>query len=240
MNLKDTELYLKSLQEDGIQEVYWPAPQKKLSFQRERPAAAAILNPPSTESISIEDLRAEALRCTKCSTLCASRKNVVFGHGNLQAELVFVGEAPGRDEDEQGLPFVGAAGQLLTKIIEAIGYTRSEVYICNVLKCRPPANREPHPDEIINCRPYLHKQLSFIKPVLICALGNYAAQTLLSNEKPMSALRGKMFTFEGLNLMCTYHPAYLLRNPSEKKKVWEDVKMMRREIDRRMGREPRF
>jgi len=174
--------------------------------------------------------RSEVAQCTKCSQLVETRKSVVFGSGNLKAKLVFVGEAPGYDEDLQGLPFVGRAGQLLTKIIESIGLKRSDVFICNVLKCRPPGNRNPSPEEVLNCKPYLLRQLETIQPKVICALGKFAAHTLLNSEAPISRLRGQFSDFHGMKLMCTFHPAYLLRNPSDKRKVWEDMKMVRAEL----------
>jgi len=168
--------------------------------------------------------------CTKCN-LSETRTNVVFGEGNPCARLVFVGEAPGADEDRQGLPFVGKAGQLLTRIIEAIQLKRSDVYICNILKCRPPGNRTPASHEIECCIPYLMKQLEAINPPLICALGNVAAQTLLRVKSPMSRIRGRFHKFGGALLMPTYHPAALLRNPAYKKDVWEDVQIIQREYE---------
>ena len=176
------------------------------------------------------ELREEVNSCTKCSELAQTRRSVVFGSGNAQAQLVFVGEAPGHDEDLQGLPFVGRAGQLLTKIIESIGLTRQSVFICNVLKCRPPGNRNPLPDEIQNCEPYLFKQLELIRPKVICALGTFAAQTLLKTTSSISSLRGRFHEFRGAKLICTFHPAYLLRNPEDKRKVWDDMKMIRAEL----------
>lgn len=178
-------------------------------------------------------LREEALACTKCSDLYGTRTKVVFGSGNIKARLMFVGEAPGYDEDQQGLPFVGAAGQLLTKIIESIGYSRNQVFIANTLKCRPPGNRQPKPDEIANCWPFLQKQIELIKPEIICALGSFAAQTLLKKADSISRLRGKFFDFgNGIKVMCTFHPAYLLRNPEEKRKVWEDMKTIKTELEK--------
>jgi len=155
--------------------------------------------------------------------LCETRKNIVFGAGNPNADLVFVGEAPGADEDEQGLPFVGRSGQLLTKMIEAMGLSRDQVYICNVIKCRPPDNRNPEPDEINSCEPFLKKQLALIKPKVIVALGRYACQSLLKVEGSLSAIRGQWKQYEGIDLMPTFHPAYLLRSPSKKKEAWEDL-----------------
>ncbi len=168
--------------------------------------------------------------CNKCS-LAKTRKNLVFGQGNPEAKIVFVGEAPGADEDEQGLPFVGRAGQLLTDIIvKGMKLSRQDVYICNILKCRPPGNRNPLPEEICECEPFLKKQLQIIAPRVICALGKFAAQTLLKTETPITALRGRFHDYEGIKLMPTYHPAYLLRNPSAKKPVWDDVQKIIKEI----------
>lgn len=169
--------------------------------------------------------------CKLCP-LGKTRRNLVFGDGNHQAKVVFVGEAPGADEDEQGLPFVGRAGQLLTKIIEAMGLQRKDVYICNILKCRPPQNRNPLPEEITACEPFLKKQLKIISPRIICALGTFAAKTLLKTEVPITVLRGRFHSYEGIPLMPTYHPAYLLRNPSAKKLVWEDVQLIMKELQK--------
>jgi len=152
----------------------------------------------------------------------------VFGVGNPDADLMFVGEAPGADEDVQGIPFVGRAGQLLTKIIEAIGLTRDDVYIANIIKCRPPQNRNPEPDEVATCEPFLFRQVDIIKPKIIVALGKYAAQTLLRTETPISRLRGRQFDYRGAKLIPTFHPAYLLRNPSSKREVWEDMKLVKK------------
>lgn len=174
----------------------------------------------------LETLRNEMLVCHKCS-LGKARTNLVFGVGNPRATLMFVGEAPGRDEDLQGEPFVGRAGQLLTKIIEAIGLKRNDVYIANVLKCRPPGNRAPLPEEIVLCMPYLLKQIEIIQPKVLCALGTFAAQTLLSTKAPVGTLRGRFHDYKGIPIMVTFHPAYLLRNPNDKAKVWEDMKKVR-------------
>ena len=172
----------------------------------------------------------EMANCRLCP-LGGTRKNLVFGMGNPHAQIVFVGEAPGADEDEQGLPFVGRAGQLLTDIIvKGMKMARKDVYICNILKCRPPNNRNPLPDEISHCEPFLKKQLQIISPKIICALGTFAAHTLLKTDIPISALRGRFHLYEGIKLMPTYHPAYLLRNPSAKKPVWEDVQMIMKEV----------
>lgn len=174
----------------------------------------------------LEELRREMLACHKCP-LGKTRTNLVFGVGDPMANLMFVGEAPGRDEDLQGEPFVGRAGQLLTKIIEAIGLKRSDVYIANVLKCRPPGNRNPLPEEIALCMPYLLKQIEMIRPKVLCALGTFAAQTLLNTKSPVGTLRGKFHDYKGIPMMVTFHPAYLLRNPNDKAKVWEDMKKVR-------------
>ena len=172
----------------------------------------------------------EMANCQLCP-LGKTRKNMVFGDGNADARIVFVGEAPGADEDEQGLPFVGRAGQLLTDIIvKGMKMQRKDVYICNILKCRPPGNRNPQPDEISKCEPFLKNQLRIISPEIICALGTFAAKTLLKTDIPISALRGRFHSYEGIKLMPTYHPAYLLRNPSAKKQVWEDVQMIMKEV----------
>ncbi|MDO9528945.1 MAG: uracil-DNA glycosylase [Syntrophales bacterium] len=176
-------------------------------------------------SVTLEEIRGALGDCQRCS-LHEARNNLVFGEGNPNADLVFVGEAPGADEDLQGRPFVGRAGQLLTKIINAMGLTREEVYICNILKCRPPGNRNPRPEEIRVCEPFLIEQIRAINPEVICALGTFAAHTLLNTDAPISLLRGKFHSYQGIKFMPTYHPAYLLRNPGAKKQVWEDAQMI--------------
>ncbi len=186
------------------------------------------------ENNSKEEMLNNVLREMSDCQLCPlgkTRKNLVFGAGNPQARIVFVGEAPGADEDEQGMPFVGRAGQLLTDIIvKGMKLERKDVYICNILKCRPPNNRNPLPEEIVKCEPFLKRQLQIIAPEIICALGKFSAQTLLKTDVPISALRGRFQTYEGIKLMPTYHPAYLLRNPSAKRQVWEDVQVIMKEI----------
>jgi len=164
--------------------------------------------------------------CPRCK-LASTRTNIVFGQGNSHAELMFVGEAPGRDEDEQGLAFVGRAGQLLTKIIEAIGRTRDDVYIANVLKCRPPNNRNPERDEVQTCKPFLDEQIRLIAPRVIVTLGTFAAQALLETDEPISRMRGQWRSARGVRVMPTFHPAFLLRSPDRKKDVWEDMKLVR-------------
>jgi uracil-DNA glycosylase family 4 len=186
----------------------------------------SMFDAPAFSNESLEEIRAELGDCQRCK-LAPMRHLIVFGAGNPKAELMFVGEAPGSDEDQQGLPFVGRAGQLLTKIIQAMGMAREEVYICNILKCRPPENRNPEPDEIALCEPFLFRQIAAVKPRVICALGAFGAQTLLRTKEAISRLRGNFYDFRGAQLMATYHPAYLLRNPNEKRKVWEDVQKIR-------------
>ena len=187
--------------------------------------------PPSPSILTLKEVREELGDCRRCK-LHSTRTNIVFGAGNPRALLVFVGEGPGRDEDLQGKPFVGLAGQLLTKIIQSIQLTREEVYIANIIKCRPPGNRNPESDEIRACEPFLIKQLQAIRPKLICALGTFAAQTLLKTEERISLLRGRFHPYQGIPVMPTYHPAYLLRNSQFKRDVWEDMKKIKKEYDR--------
>ena len=169
-------------------------------------------------------------RCTRCP-LSAKRKHFVFGEGDNHAGVMFIGEAPGAEEDQQGRPFVGAAGRLLTRIIEAMGLTRDEVYIANVLKCRPPNNRDPSPEEVEACEPYLLQQIEMIQPKVICTLGRIAAQALLRTAAPLSGLRGRVHAYGGIRLLATYHPAALLRNPKLKSATWDDVRLLRKEYD---------
>ncbi|HEY0513289.1 MAG TPA: uracil-DNA glycosylase [Thermoanaerobaculia bacterium] len=171
-------------------------------------------------------LAAAAAGCTRCR-LAEGRNKVVFGSGSPNAELMLVGEGPGADEDRQGLPFVGAAGELLTRILQAIEMTREEVYIANVVKCRPPGNRDPQPDEVAACRGYLEKQIALVRPRALVALGKVAAQTLLGNDSPIGRMRGQWFQVQGIPTMVTYHPAALLRNPALKRPTWEDIQQVR-------------
>jgi len=188
------------------------------------------------EGDTLESIRADIGDCTRCR-LHKARTNIVFGVGNPKAELVFVGEGPGHDEDIQGIPFVGRAGKLLTQMIEAMGLRREDVYICNVVKCRPPENRLPERDEIATCSPFLMRQLGVIAPKVIVCLGACAAQTLLATNAGISKFRGQWFDFHGSKLMATYHPAYLLRNPPAKGEVWNDLKkvltLLGREVPKR-------
>jgi uracil-DNA glycosylase len=170
-------------------------------------------------------------KCTRCKLHTLGRSQVVFGVGNPSADLMFVGEAPGADEDIQGEPFVGKAGQLLTRIIEAINLRREDVYIANVIKCRPPGNRNPEPDEVAECEPFLFRQIDAVKPKVIVALGKFAAQCLLRSDVPITRLRGKEFAYRDAILIPTFHPAYLLRNPPAKREVWEDMKRVRALLD---------
>jgi uracil-DNA glycosylase len=180
----------------------------------------------ATEALA--EIRTDIGDCTRCKLHTLGRTQIVYGVGNPEADLMFVGEAPGADEDEQGIPFVGRAGQLLTKIIEAINLRREDVYIANIIKCRPPQNRNPEADEVASCEPFLFRQVDVIKPKVVVALGKYAAQTLLRTETPISRLRGQVFDYRGAKLIPTFHPAYLLRNPSSKREVWEDMKLVKR------------
>ncbi|HWI40246.1 MAG TPA: uracil-DNA glycosylase [Verrucomicrobiae bacterium] len=220
--------YMEELRDTGVEALplYSPAGMP----------AAAPAQEAAPVAETLEDVRLEMGDCRRCS-LAGGRTNLVFGTGDPAARLVFVGEAPGRDEDLQGAPFVGEAGQLLTRMIQAMGFAREEVYICNVLKCRPPGNRNPQPEEIEPCRPFLLRQLRAIAPEVLVALGSFAAQTLLETREPISRLRGRFHDFGGIPLMPTFHPAYLLRNPEAKREVWEDLqkvmKLLGKEVKKR-------
>jgi DNA polymerase len=190
-----------------------PKPEAKTNHQ-----GLPVLRP------TLAEVRANLGDCTRCKLHTMGRKQIVFGVGNPDADLMFIGEAPGADEDIQGEPFVGKAGQLLTKIIEAMGFKRSEVYIANVLKCRPPNNRDPEPDEVSHCEPFLKQQIAAVQPKIIVTLGKHASHEVLKVQTPITRLRGRWGRYEGIPVMPTYHPAYLLRNPAEKRPVWEDMK----------------
>jgi DNA polymerase len=181
----------------------------------------------SSPDAALKAIRQDLGDCTRCKLHTLGRRQIVYGVGNPNADLMFVGEAPGADEDIQGEPFVGRAGQLLTKIIEAIGLTRGDVYIANVIKCRPPGNRNPEPDEVEQCEPFLFRQIDTIKPKVIVALGKFAAQCLLRTSDPITRLRGREFKYRDAILIPTYHPAYLMRTPSAKRDVWDDMKKVR-------------
>ena len=194
------------------------------------PASVARMDDRESDADPLTILSQEACTCQKCG-LAQTRTSVVFGSGNTNADLIFIGEAPGAEEDQQGLPFVGAAGQLLTRMIEAMGLTREDVYIANIIKCRPPNNRDPKPEELAACQPYLLQQIDLIAPVVICTLGRFAAQTLLQSTESMGRLRGKIFDYQGAKLVPTYHPAALLRNAQWKRPTWEDLKLVRKLYD---------
>ena len=187
----------------------------------------ACARPDAGESLA--DIRADLGECIRCK-LSRSRTRIVFGQGHPRARLMFVGEGPGQEEDLAGEPFVGAAGQLLTRIIEAIKLRREEVYIANVVKCRPPGNRLPEPLEIATCSPFLRRQIASVRPLFICTLGGCAAQTLLGTQEPISRLRGRFYDYGGIRVLPTFHPAYLLRNPERKREVWEDMKVLMKEF----------
>jgi DNA polymerase len=202
-----------------------PPPAEREFFQSEATPQPVEFSKSPADALAA--IRADIGDCTRCKLHTLGRTQVVFGVGNPQADLMFVGEAPGADEDVQGIPFVGRAGQLLTKIIEAIELKREDVYIANVIKCRPPGNRNPEPDEVETCEPFLFRQIDVIKPKVIVALGKFAAQALLRSDAPISRLRGRVFEYRGAKLIPTFHPAYLLRNPSSKREVWEDMKLVK-------------
>lgn len=187
------------------------------------PGALGALATETLDAIKA-DIGPACMRCKLCSL---GRSQIVFGIGHTKARLMFVGEAPGEEEDKRGEPFIGRAGQLLTKIIEAIGLSREQVYIANVIKCRPPDNRNPEPDEVAACEPFLFRQIDVIRPAVIVPLGKFAAQCLLKTTDPITRLRGRRFDYRGTTLIPTFHPAYLLRNPSAKREVWEDMKLVR-------------
>ncbi len=214
--IADLKSYLEYLKGMGIEAL--PV-SEKLSEKTSVPPI------PSVTSETLEEIRRDLGDCRRCK-LHQVRRTVVFGEGNPKASLMFVGEGPGYDEDVQGRPFVGKAGQLLTKIIQSIGLRREDVYIGNIIKCRPPQNRNPEPDEIESCHPFVLRQIQAIRPKIICALGTFAAQTLLKTSAKITALRGKVFDLDGIKVIPTYHPAYLLRNPEKKRETWEDMKQI--------------
>ena len=207
--ISDLKSYLEYLKGMGIHSL--PTPEIEVD------------EPGPSHIITLEEVRKELGDCKRCK-LHRTRQTIVFGEGNEKATLMLIGEGPGYDEDVQGRPFVGKAGQLLTKILQSINLPREEVYIANIIKCRPPQNRNPEPDEIESCHPFLMKQIKVIQPKIICALGTFSAQTLLKTDVKISALRGKFYDLEGIKVIPTYHPAFLLRNPERKREVWEDMK----------------
>jgi len=249
---------LESLAAAGVQQLPRPVPGQSLSATTSpaEPAMTDAIAPeiPAPESVSpapepavsvaeaavsaastLEVLREEVAACSLCHELASTRTQTVFGVGNPQARLCFLGEAPGGDEDRLGEPFVGKAGQLLNRILGACQLEREDVYILNVLKCRPPGNRNPTPSEAQNCRKFLDRQLQLIQPEFICCLGAVAAQNLLNTETSIGRLRGSFHEYQGIKVLCTYHPAYLLRNPSAKKDTWDDMKLLMREMGTPVG-----
>jgi uracil-DNA glycosylase family 4 len=235
--LRQAQQHLQSLRSAGVE---WlpaapPAPATAAPpVSLFEPAAPPTSDPPS-DGLTLEQRRhslsvlaQEVARCQRCPQLVASRTQTVFGEGVPDVELCFIGEAPGGEEDAQGLPFVGPAGQLLNRIIAACGLKREEVYICNAIKCRPPGNRTPQAQEVANCHGYLERQLELVRPRFICCLGSVAAQALLNTNQPLGRLRRQFHDYRGTPVLCTYHPAYLLphRNPEKKRDVWEDMKLL--------------
>jgi uracil-DNA glycosylase family 4 len=218
----DLKSYLEYLKGIGIEAL--PLFETKAADQLSNPSLHASF------AETLEEIRRELGECHRCK-LHRTRRTLVFGEGNEKAKLMFVGEGPGYDEDVQGRPFVGKAGQLLTKIIQSIHLQREEVYITNIIKCRPPQNRNPEPDEIECCNPFLLKQINAIQPQILCALGTFAAQTLLKTDTKISALRGRFYELKGIKVIPTYHPAYLLRNPERKREVWQDMKMISEKLN---------
>lgn len=214
---RDVSAHLRYYRELGVNGFSRDAAWRKREAGRPAPRTGRV--------IELREIREDIGECTRCK-LHSSRTNVVFGVGDPHARLMFVGEGPGADEDLQGEPFVGRAGQMLTQIIKAMGFTRDQVYIANVVKCRPPENRNPEPDEIAQCSPFLHAQIASVNPAVIVALGKFAAQTLLGIETPISRMRGQFHQMGSVGVMPTFHPSYLLRNPSAKREVWEDMKMV--------------
>ncbi len=240
--------HVEWLRDSGVVEVSRPAPRSRPAAkppplsaphpdlrpaggERERRASAYSLSDKGCGSEALLAIRSDLGECARCK-LAGGRTRLVFGVGNPGAELMFVGEGPGADEDRQGEPFVGKAGQLLNRMIEAMGFRRADVYIANVVKCRPPQNRDPEPDEIEACEPFLEAQIAAIRPRVIVALGRFAVQTLLRDTAPISRQRGRWREYRGVRLMPTFHPAYLLRNPADKRKAWEDLQLVMKDLGR--------
>jgi len=239
MSSEQLKAHLEFFEELGVDGINRDTAWRTRTYEPTNPANLAnpanpanpLLGVFRSEEDALKAIREDIGECTRCKLHGMGRTQIVFGVGNARADLMFVGEAPGADEDIQGEPFVGRAGQLLTKIIEAIGLTRDQVYIANVLKCRPPNNRNPEPDEVEQCEPFLLRQIDIIKPKVIVALGKFAAQCLLKTNDPITRLRGREFKYRDAILMPTYHPAYLLRTPSAKREVWEDMKRVKIILD---------
>ncbi len=234
----DLKAYLNYLKSIGMTELPFPLKQRDTHYETGHPISSQRIHesplpyPSSTPPLEYErlqEIRKELGNCQRCK-LSQTRRTIVFGEGNEQAQLMIIGEGPGFDEDVQGRPFVGKAGQLLTRILQSIHLQREMVYITNIIKCRPPQNRNPQPDEIEACYPFLRKQIEAIRPKVICALGTFAAQTLLRTDAKITSLRGKVYLFSNIRVFPTYHPAYLLRNPDKKREVWEDMKQIARAL----------
>ena len=229
---------LESLERAGVTHVEKVPPSSTVAGDSLGPASPAETNDTSTETgpgdeaaAALAEVARTVAACTRCAELARTRTQTVFGTGSAHARLVFLGEAPGADEDRQGEPFVGRAGQLLTDIIEkGMKLRRRDVYILNILKCRPPENRNPLPVEAAACREYLDRQLAILQPEFICCLGTVAAQNLLDTTTPIGRMRGKFLDYKGIKVLCTYHPAYLLRNPAAKRFVWDDVRLLMAEM----------
>jgi uracil-DNA glycosylase len=232
---RETRRHLAWLRDAGVRDIPPPSAPPEAPEPAARGAGRYSLADKGCGSPALLAVREELGECTRCK-LGRARTRLVFGVGDPAAELMFVGEGPGADEDRQGEPFVGRAGQLLTKMIEAMGYRRGEVYIANVVKCRPPENRNPEPDEMDACEPFLRAQIAAIRPKVIVALGKVAVQALLRETSPISRLRGRWFDYEGVRLMPTFHPAYLLRSPDEKRKAWEDLQLVMKELGKPVTR----
>jgi uracil-DNA glycosylase len=218
---------LQGLKELGVEELFLDTLGSREALAM---AAGSRVAAPTPEGGGLRVLAAEAAGCTKCG-LSVSRTQVVFGRGSSTTGLVVVGEAPGSEEDRQGLPFVGPAGRLLDLLLLAVGFERDGVYICNVLKCRPPGNRDPRPDEVAACSPYLHAQLDAIAPRAVLAVGRFAGQMLTGSDGGMGQLRGRVHAYRGIPVVATYHPAYLLRTPSATRKTWQDLQLLRQVLD---------
>jgi DNA polymerase len=228
----NVKLRLNALEANGV---HWVSPRESSVVwedTEDRGAETPAVEVPDQRMVALATLKDDVAKCRKCPELFSTRTQTVFGVGPLSPELCVVGEAPGADEDEKGEPFVGRAGQLLDKILAACGFQRSEVYICNTLKCRPPNNRTPLPAECENCKPFFEAQLELIQPKFICCVGSVAGQNLLSTKDSCGKMRGKMHQYKGIPVLVTYHPAYLLRNPAAKADVWEDMKFLLRQMGR--------
>lgn len=233
--IEDIEHYLRFYQRsysaqlrlNGVlREIVWPEEGQKITKKTGVPVVKSFNKILPQRSAELESYYQEIKNCTKCA-LHTGRKNFVFGYGNPNADLLFVGEAPGREEDEQGMPFVGPAGRLLDRMLSAIGLKREDVYIANILKCRPPNNRDPLPDEVAQCEPYLQRQIELIQPKIIVALGRIAGQSLLKTSDSLSKLRQSVQMYQNIPLLITYHPAALLRNPRWKEQSWQDLKKLK-------------